>query len=29
MTVKEFLGSLPEEKRHEMGDFLYSRIPFR
>jgi hypothetical protein len=27
MTVKELLDSLPEEKRDDMADFLYSRTP--
>lgn len=29
MTVKELLDSLPEEKREDMADFLYSRVPWR
>jgi hypothetical protein len=29
MTVKEFLDSLPEEKREDMADFFYSRVPCR
>ncbi len=29
MTVKEFLDSLPEEKREMMAEFLYSRTPCR
>jgi hypothetical protein len=29
VTVKEFLDSLPEEKREDMADFLYNRIPCR
>ena len=27
MTVKELLDSLPDEKREDMADFLYSRVP--
>jgi hypothetical protein len=27
MTVKEFLDSLPEDKREMMTEFLYSRTP--
>ncbi len=29
MTVKEFLDSLPENKREMMADFLYGQTPCR
>ena len=29
MTVKDFLGTLPEEHREMMAEFLYSRTPYR
>ena len=29
MTVEEFLKTVPEEKREEMAEFYYSRVPYR
>jgi hypothetical protein len=29
MTIQELLESLPEEKREDMADFLYGRVPCR